>query len=113
MKKVFLLVAVLLLSACGAHNPLIGKWQGDTPAGIGATMAALMGPNIIEFTRSAYISTGNVETKLDSYDIQKDKVGMIVSSDNQKVTVWFTLVDENTISEDLGSIKLVFHRMKS
>lgn len=108
-----MLVAVLLLSACGPHNPLIGKWQGDVPAGMPSAVAAMMGPNIVEFTGSAYISSGNVETKLDSYDVQKDKVGMIVSKDNQKVTVWFTLVDENTISQDLGTIKIVFHRMKS
>lgn len=113
MKKVLLLVAILMLSACGPHNPLLGKWQGDTPAGMGSTMAAMMGPNIVEFTRSAYISSGNVETKVDSYDIQKDKVGMIVSRDNQKVTVWFTLIDDNTIAQEVGPIKLVFHRMKS
>lgn len=113
LKKIAIMTAVLVLSACGDDNKLIGKWEGEMPKQMGF-MAGMMpkDANIIEFTRSS-MKSGNTETEIDSYTVEEKRTGVVIAQGNQKATQWFDFIDADTMSMDLGmGMKMTYHRVK-
>lgn len=102
---------VLLLSACGPNNPLIGVWEAEPQMGMTGT---------VEFTRGAMINKAttlgmeeSTEIEVSEYKVEKDKVGVTIEKDGKKGTIYYRLVDTDTISQDLGfGAKVVYHRKK-
>lgn len=113
MTKLLLAVAfplVVLLSACGPNNPLIGTWESDPVMGIS---------NTVEFTSSTMIggsSMGGVsnksEIKVKDYKVSKNDVAVTLEQNGSTVTMDFILVDADTIEQDLGLVKMRYHRKK-
>jgi len=114
MNKLLFAVAIpvaLLLTACGPDNPLIGEWDAEPQMGMKGS---------IEFTRGSMINKtvafgteSETEVKVAEYKIEKDKVGVMVEQDGQKGTIFYRLVDADTIAQDVGfGAKVVFHRKK-
>ncbi len=109
MKQLFYIITlpvVLLLSACGPSNALIGSWEAKSAYG---------GSGLVEFKSSSIISTSNGvsnEIKISGYEVEKTKIGVIVEQNGQKSTVWYSIVDADTIVQDLGFMTLRYHRKK-
>lgn len=112
-KKFAIMAVVLTLVACGESNQLIGKWEAEMPD-IMKPLANMMpkGSNALEFTSSS-MKRGDVEIKVDSYQVEKERIGVVVSEGNKKVTQWFNIIDDDTIEEDVGlGLKMTYHRIK-
>lgn len=103
VKMLICLFFAVLLSACGPSNPLIGTWD--------ATIMGVAMPTI-EFTSSS-MKQMNVETKVKAYKVEKGKVGVVVEANNQEVTLWLEIIDENTIAMDAGLMKITYRRVGS
>lgn len=104
---------ILLLTACGPSNTLIGKWESEPLSGIGGIT------NTLEFTGSSVASVGKVmgmeqtqETKVKEYKVEKEKVGVVIAQGANSVTMWYQIVDPDTIDQDIGIMKLRYHRKK-
>jgi hypothetical protein len=109
--KIFVcLFSAVLLSACGPSNPLIGNWEVNMNA-MGLGNMGMATPNI-EFTSSS-MKQMDIETKVKSYKVEKGKVGVVLEANNQEATVWFEIVDENTITQDMGLMKITYRRVGS
>lgn len=96
----------VLLSACGPSNPLIGTWEANVE---GMNLGKM---GTIEFTSSS-IKQMNVETKVKAYKVEKGKVGVVVEAMNQEATIWYEIIDENTIAQDVGLMKVTYRRVGS
>jgi hypothetical protein len=99
-----------LLAACGPNNPLIGQWESEPMMGIS---------NAVEFKSGAMINTGGMggmtssnEIKVKDYQIDKDKVAVVLEQDGSTATMTYVIVDADTILQDLGMAKIRFHRKK-
>lgn len=114
MNKLLYVLAIpvaLLMTACGPDNPLIGVWDAEPQMGMKGE---------IEFTRGSMINKtvafgteSQTEVKVAEYKIEKDKVGVTVEKDGKKGTIFYRLVDADTIAQDVGfGAKVVFHRKK-
>ena len=115
MKKLMYLLAlpvVLMLTACGPDNPLIGKWEANGPMGT---------KSVVEFSRGAFTRTdkdmlgteSTSEIKVSEYKIEKDKVGVVIEQDGQKATVYYHLADADNVALDLGhGQRIRYQRMK-
>lgn len=111
MKKLigFVVIALsaLILSGCFGGSELIGKWEGEKVMGIP------MGS--FEFKSSSIASRGpggDSEMEVDSYVSDKGRLGFVVKQNGTKVTTWFDVIDKDTISTQMGIIKVVYHRVK-
>jgi hypothetical protein len=109
MRKLLCIVAlplVLLLAACGPNNPLIGKWRATTYGVVSE----------IEFKSGSIVSSKQgaaIESKIDSYTVEKGRVGLTITGPNgQKVTGWYDIVDNDTITFGQEPMKITFHRVK-
>lgn len=115
MKKILYAVVfpiMLFLAACGPSNQLIGSWQSEPVMGISSKM---------EFKGGAMISSSMMggmeqkqEVKVDEYKVEKDRVGVTISDPQSKqtATVWFQLVDADTIVQNNGLMEIRYHRVK-
>jgi hypothetical protein len=113
-KKILYFVAlplILLLSACGPSNTLIGKWESEPIMG-GMT-------STLEFTGSSVASASKVmgmeqtqEVKVKEYKVEKEQVGVVVAQGANSMTMWYQILDSDTIAQDLGIMKLRYHRKK-
>ena len=108
---VIALPVIFLLSACGPNNQLLGKWDSEPDI--------LGGTSIVEFSRSAMSSSskngfinGDAEIKVKEYKVEKNKVGVVIAQGENSATLWFDIIDPNTIQQDLGMMKVRFHRKK-
>lgn len=111
MKKNIILVvaalfSILSLTGCFESSDLIGKWQTEV-MGIEST---------IEFKSGSMVSSDgggqSVETKVDGYVTEKNRLGVVLKQGDDKKTTWFDVKDHDTISQGTGFVKLVFHRVK-
>jgi len=80
------------------HNPLLGKWRTQTALGIME----------IEFERNSMSTFGTKNSV--TYDIEENKI--IVFDDMIKVGNTYKIIDENTISTEVGGYKTVYKRVK-
>ena len=79
-------------------NPLVGKWRTQTAMGI----------REIEFRRGSMISFGT-KTPV-TYDIKENYV--VVMDPSLQLGSKYTIIDNNTISTQLGNAKSVYKRVK-
>ena len=79
-------------------NPLVGKWRTQTAMGI----------REIEFQRGSMISFGT-KTPV-TYDIKENYV--VVMDPSLQLGSKYTIIDNNTISTQLGNAKSVYKRVK-
>ncbi|NCN89500.1 MAG: hypothetical protein GW936_08715 [Gallionella sp.] len=110
MKIVGMLSVCALLAACGEKNPLEGKWNAESRMGMSGGIEFKSGSMIV---KSEIMGISNeAEVKVDDYKIEKDKVGVVISKDNVSQTIWYALVDENTIQEGNGFASVRYQRAK-
>ena len=113
MKKliyVAMLPLIVFLTACLANNPLIGTWKSEPIMGI---------TSLVEFKNGEMINksgfggiSNSSEIKVSEYKIEKDKVGVVVEQESTTATMWYTIIDADTIEQDTGMIKVRLHRIK-
>ena len=110
LKTIAFTAAALLLTACGPNNPLIGQWESEPMMGMS---------NSVEFKSGAMINSGamggmssSTEIKVKDYQIEKDKVAVVLEQDGSTATMTYVIVDADTILQDLGMAKIRFHRKK-
>lgn len=114
MKKKFYLIVLplaLLLVACGPKNPLIGKWESEPMMGITSSMEFKSG-SMSGGASMGGISNQGSEISISEYKVEKERVGVVVKQDGQTATVWYTIVDADTVVQDMGLVKMRFHRKK-
>ena len=80
------------------HNPLLGKWRTQTALGVME----------IEFERNSMSTFGTKNSV--TYDIEENKI--IVFDDMIKVGNTYKIIDDNTISTEVGGYKTVYKRVK-
>ncbi|MDD3342821.1 MAG: hypothetical protein PHR87_04520 [Sulfurospirillaceae bacterium] len=80
------------------YNPLLGKWRTQT----------VMGIMELSFDKKS-ISSFGVQRAV-SYDVKENEV--IVMDENIKVGERYRIIDDNTISVQSGTSKMIFKRVK-
>ncbi|MBU6995731.1 hypothetical protein [Ferrovum myxofaciens] len=113
-KTIMYVVLALTLSSCGESNPLLGKWKTEAILGASSTL---------EFKRDAVITTSTAfgvdesrEEKVSDYRIEKEgngqeKVGVSVKKGNETETVWYKVLNKDTLQFDAGLVSMTYHRI--
>ncbi|MBW8067805.1 MAG: hypothetical protein GJU73_10230 [Ferrovum sp.] len=115
MKKTIMYgVLALVLSSCGESNPLLGKWKSEAVLGASRTL---------EFKRDSVVTTSTAfgvdesrEEKVSGYQIEKEgngqeKVGVSVKKGDGTETVWYKVLNPNTLQFDAGLVSVTYHRL--
>ena len=113
-KKILYVVLALVLASCEKSNPLLGKWKSE---------AVLGASSMVEFKRDSIITTSSAfgvdesrEEKVSDYQIEKEgngqeKVGVSIKKGNETETVWYKVLNKDTLQFDAGLISMTYHRL--
>lgn len=111
----FALFVTTLLSGCfGEDNKLIGSWQIDAealkqqPVGPLQYRMTISKPPM-EFTKDSYIEGSN-EIKV-AYKVETGRVGVVANLFGTESTSWYKIVDDNTITEQVGKVIRTYRRV--
>jgi hypothetical protein len=108
------LASLLFLMSCGDNNPLIGKWKSD--ALLGASSAVEFKSHAMITTSSAFGVDESREQPVSSYQIDKkgdsvNRVGVSVQKGQDTETVWYKILDKDTVQLDAGLVAITYHRV--
>ncbi len=115
MKKTILyMVLALVLASCEQSNPLLGKWKSE--AILGASRMVEFKPDSVITTSSAFGVDESREEKVSDYQIEKEgngqeKVGVSVKKGNDTETVWYKVLNKDTLQFDAGLVSMTYHRL--
>lgn len=111
----FALFVTILLSGCfGEDNKLIGSWQIDAealkqqPVGPLQYRMTISKPPM-EFTKDSYIEGSN-EIKV-AYKVETGRIGVVANLFGTESTSWYKIVDDNTITEQVGKVIRTYRRV--
>lgn len=101
---------VVMLTACGPNNPLIGQWESEPMMGVVSSVEFRSGAMVTSGSMGGMSSSSEIDVK--EYKVEKDTVGVVLEQGGSSTTMTFTIVDNDTIVQDMGFVKARFHRKK-